>query len=103
MIESIEGIFLPTIPAHDVLDSICTFLPAGIPHDLVKLAVVQALAGHVVYLPKQLKNEMRNKEMLKRFTGKNIDILCSEYRITKQHFYRILQRDRARKFTAFKK
>jgi len=103
MIENIEGLFIQTVPAHDVLDSICAFLPPDISHEAVKLAVVEALAGHVVYLPKQLKNEMRNREMLKRFTGRNIGALCCEYQITRAHFYRLLKRDRAKKFTSFKK
>jgi uncharacterized protein with PIN domain len=59
--------------------------------------------GHLVYLPKQLKNELRNREMLRKFNGHNVPELCSQYGITKTHFYRLLKRDRARRAAVFRK
>jgi Mor family transcriptional regulator len=92
-----DALFLPTVPTHEILENICSFLPDTICHNTVKVAIIKAQAGHLVYIPKHLLAEIRNNEMMDKFDGGNMREICIEYRVSKMHFYRILKRYRNRK------
>lgn len=85
------------LPAHDVLDSICSFLPDNMPREPVEKAVIEALAGQIIYIPLNLKWKIRNAEMISKFTGLNVCELCREYKLSRAQFYRILRKSRIKK------
>jgi Mor family transcriptional regulator len=61
------------------------------------LALAEYFGGRMVYLPKgdRLRIALRDAEMWRAFTGKNVPTLAQEYDISEIHCYAVLKKQRA--------
>lgn len=87
-----EPIYLPFSEMPEVLDHlVCELKETNTPEDVVN-AVLKAWGGRAIYFPQQkYQVNLRNSEMMKEFTGRNVTELCAKYKITRQRFYQILR------------
>jgi Mor family transcriptional regulator len=60
------------------------------------LALAEYFGGRMVYLPKgdRLKIALRDAEIWRRFTGRNVQELASEYQVSEIHMYALLRKQR---------
>jgi len=61
------------------------------------LALAELMGGDNWYFPNaaELREELRDIEIYRRFNGRNIEALAREYRVTLRQMYRIITKQRA--------
>ncbi len=85
------------VPQSEELEILLYHLPPMAPEltEAVLNSVIEAYAGWL--LPGHLKKELRNRQMMDEFDGTNVSQLCRRYRINRATFYRIREKELARK------
>ena len=87
---------LPDDELPKVLQALAVELPPEIPRETVFDAMARAWGDKEIVVPLAfLQRLRRNREMLRRFTGRNMLELCAEFGIHRRQFYRILNRFRS--------
>jgi len=80
--------------ASEILETVCLSLPELSTHEQIKAAIIETFAGQRVYFPHYMRHRKRDQEIAEKFDGRNIMVLCREYRLSCSQIRRIINRMR---------